>query len=177
MTDSTRAPRHGPGNGPMTPEVIASTCRELVLACWRVAQHFDDPAGRDIAAIAADDLNRADWAITFSEGGVDSACESVMRALHTLGHYVEYVIHHKGIDSWPARLWCEVADTAEDLLQQLTYDYSINPGDTCRDPHLHLDYVDAALQVPDNLVDHWRTLTETHSPSAALQLIGAQGST
>jgi hypothetical protein len=70
--------------------------------------------------------------------------------------------------TWPGHLWHELSNAAADLAEHLANN---TPEDHCGDVQAHIDYLNAALQVPTHLTGAFRTAAEDHTPTEALTLI------
>jgi hypothetical protein len=148
---------------------IVEVCRRLTGLCWEVAKATSTDGGDTVAMQAARELHGVDWGVsTHSPIGARPRM-SAGRARGMLNDYAEIVVEIEGLDSFVSRLWRELADAVDDVCALLDDDRNVNPDDVCRDPQAHLDYLDAALQIPIELIERWRQLVEDHPPAEALQ--------
>jgi hypothetical protein len=153
----------------MPSNLIAQYARQLTLLVWDVAKATGESGGETAAMRACEDLNAVDRAITILGNTGYDARYAAGCAKHTLDDYAREIAEAEGVESFLARLWREAADTADDLRALLDDDRNVNPDDVCREPQAHLDYLDAALQVPIELIGRWRQLVEDHTPAEALE--------
>lgn len=145
---------------PYSTDDIVATGDRLGRLTRLVAASINEPDPTEAVTAAVGFLDQLGNAIVIGGITAPPAARAVSSAHGVLVTHTEAVLARYGEDSWAGRWWKELCHSAEDLLDVVVLDASVNPGDVCRDPDAHLDIIEIGLLVAPDQLARWKELVE-----------------